>query len=126
MSTKHDTPLPDVATVAPELKMADKWDSKSVSSLIRSKSGNGETPSFLFLGKKETLLLQQHLGEAFGADSVTTLHDTYYMGLEVVAIDCDSFVFAGGRKAIRTLQDPISRRPDWRDRETEGLWQFRI
>ena len=125
-TTEHHTPLPDVATVTPELTMAETWDSLAVSNLIRSKSGNGETPAFLFLGRREALLLQRHLGDAFGAEAVSTLRDTYYMGLEVVTIDCDSFVFAGGRKAIRTLQDPISRRPQWRDRETEGLWQFRI
>jgi hypothetical protein len=127
MNTKiENTPLPDVATVAPELTMTDTWDSVAVSDLIRSKSDHGETPAFLFLGKKETLLLKGHLAAAFGAESVTTLHDTYYMGLEVIVIDCESFVFAGGRKTSRTLQDPISRRPQWRDRETEGLWQFRI
>ena len=48
------------------------------------------------------------------------------MGLEVVEIESESFVFAGGRKVVRTLQDPISRRPAWRDRETEAMWQFRI
>jgi len=122
----HHTPLPDVATVTPELTMAGTWDADAVSSLVRSKSDHGETPAFLFLGRSEARLLQDHLAEVFGAESVTTLNDTYYMGLDVVAIDCDSFVFAGGRKAIRTLQDPISRRPEWRDRETEGLWQFRI
>lgn len=119
-------PLPDTAPVLPELSMADKWDSAAVSALIRSKSDHGETPAFLFLGKKEALLLRQHLGDAFGPESVTTLHDTYYMGLEVIVIDCEAFVFTGGRKAIRTLQDPMSRRPQWRDRDTEALWQFRI
>ena len=48
------------------------------------------------------------------------------MGLEVVEIGCERFLFAGGRKTVRTLQDPISRRPAWRDRETDALWQFRI
>ena len=122
----HSTPLPDVAVVSPELTMSDTWDALAVSALIRSKSDHGETPAFLFLGRSETLLLRQHLAEVFGAESVTTLNDTYYMGLVVVGIDCDSFVFAGGRKTMRTLQDPIARRPAWRDRETEGLWQFRI
>lgn len=122
----HHIPLPDVATVSAELTMADKWNTRAVSDLIRSKSANGETPAFLFLGAKEAQLLHAHLAGAFGAAAVTTLQGTYYMGLVVVVIDCDSFVFAGGRKAIRTLQDPISRRPQWRDRETEGLWQLRL
>jgi hypothetical protein len=122
----HNTPLPDVATVTPELTMGSQWDTRAVSELIRSKSANGETPSFLFLGAKEANLLRSHLAGAFGAEAVTTLHDTYYMGLVVVVIDCESFVHTGGRKTIRTLQDPISRRPEWRDRETEGLWQLRL
>ena len=125
-TTMHHTPLPDVASVSPELTMGDKWDTRAVSELIRSKSANGETPAFLFLGAKEANLLRSHLAKAFGAEAVSTLRDTYYMGLEVIVIDCESFVFAGGRKAIRTLQDPISRRPEWRDRETEGLWQLRL
>ncbi len=112
--------------VTPDLKMSGTWDGMAISELIRSKSDHGETPAFLFLGKAEALLLQEHLAGVFGAESVTTLHDTYYMGLDVVVIDCDSFIFAGGRKTVRTLQDPIARRPAWRDRETEGLWQFRM
>ncbi|MFK7850256.1 MAG: hypothetical protein AB8D78_04685 [Akkermansiaceae bacterium] len=126
MKTEYQRPLPDVTTVRSELKMNDAWDAEGVSKLIRSKSLNGETPAFLFLGRKEAALLTDHLKAAFGPDSVTSLHDLYYMGLDAVMIDCDSFVYAGGRKTIRTLQDPIARRPAWRDRETEGLWQFRI
>ncbi len=44
----------------------------------------------------------------------------------VVTIGCESFLNTGGRKMVRTLQDPMSRRPAWRDRESETLWQFRI
>ncbi len=123
---QQHAPLPDVATVTTELTMSDSWDADAIANLVRSKSDHGETPAFLFLGRKEALLLQEHLAGVFGAESVTTLNDTYYMGLDVVVIDCDSFVFAGGRKTVRTLQDPISRRPNWRDRETDGLWQFRL
>lgn len=106
--------------------MSEKWDTAGVSAAIRSKSDHGETPAFLFLGKREAKLLQGHLAAAFGPESVTTLNGTYYMGLEVVVIDSESFVFAGGRKTSRTLQDPISRRPAWRDRESDGLWQLRL
>ncbi len=122
----HHAPLPDVATVTPDLTMSESWDAGAVSQVIRSKSDRGETPAFLFLGRKEALLLQQYLAGVFGPESVTTLNDTYYMGLDVVVIDCDSFIFAGGSKTVRTLQDPIARRPAWRDRETEGRWQFRL
>ncbi len=123
---QQHAPLPDVATVTTELTMSDSWDVDAIANLVRSKSDHGETPAFLFLGRKEALLLQEHLAGVFGPESVTTLNDTYYMGLDVIVIDCDSFVFTGGRKTVRTLQDPISRRPDWRDRETDGLWQFRL
>ncbi|WP_035612205.1 hypothetical protein [Haloferula sp. BvORR071] len=126
MNTPNNTPLPDSTTVAAELELNGIWDTAAVSELIRSKCENGETPAFLFLGMKEAALLRQHLAQAFGAEAVATLRDTYYMGLEVVEIEVESFVYTGGRKAIRTLQDPISRRPAWRDRGTETMWQFRI
>lgn len=122
----ESNPLPDSITLAPELAFEDAWVARDVSRLIRSKCTFGETPSFLFLGKKEAALLREHLAEVFGLESVTTLHDTYYMGLEVVEIACESFLMTGGRKTSRTLQDPMSRRPAWRDHETDALWRFRI
>jgi hypothetical protein len=124
--TKPYRPYPDVSTVPSELSFEDSWDAKAVSELIRSKCDHGETPAFLFLGRKESLLLKEHLAEAFGEDAVTTLKGTYYMGLDVIMIDCERFLATGGRKVIRTLQDPMSRRPAWRDKETEALWQFRL
>lgn len=119
-------PYPDDITVPSELSFEEVWDGEAVSELIRSKCDHGETPAFLFLGRKEAQLLKEHLAEIFGEDSVVTLNGTYYKGLDVVTIDCETFLATGGRKAIRTLQDPMSRRPAWRDRETEALWQFRI
>ena len=126
MNTRNNTPVPDAMSLVPELRMHGSWDARAVSDLIRSKCRFGETPAFLFVGKKEAELLREHLAEVFGAESVATLHQTYYMGLEVVEIGCDSFLFTAGRKVVRTLQDPISRRPAWRDRETEAMWQLRI
>jgi hypothetical protein len=126
MNTRHPTPIPDTTSVVPELRMHGTWDFRAVSELIRSKCRFGETPAFLFVGRKEAALLRDHLAEVFGAEAVTTLHQTYYMGLEVMEIACESFLCTAGRKAIRTLQDPISRRPAWRDRETEAMWQLRI
>jgi hypothetical protein len=108
------------------LSFEDTWDGEAVTGLIRSKCDHGESPAFLFLGRKEATLLKEHLAEIFGEDSVTTVNGTYYKGLDIVTIDCESFLATGGRKAIRTLQDPMSRRPAWRDRDTETLWQFRI
>lgn len=126
MITRHDSAaLPDSVSVVSELVLEDFWDADAVAGLIRSKCAYGETPAFLFLGWWEAALLRGHLAEVFGEDAVTTLHDTYYMGLEVVEICCDNFLYAGGRKASRALSDPISRRPAWRERETDTLWQFR-
>ena len=123
---EYHTPYPDISMVPSELSFEDAWDGDAVSDLIRSKCANGETPAFLFLGRKEALLLKAHLAESFGEESVVTLHGSYYMGLDIVTIDCETFLTTGGRKAIRTLQDPMARRPAWRDREVEALWQFRI
>lgn len=122
----HHLPLPDHISVPSELSFEESWDGEAMSELIRSKSNLGETPAFLFLGKKEAALLKEHLSEIFGEDSVITLNGTYYKGLDVVTIDCETFLATGGRKSARTLQDPISRRPAWRDRDTQALWQFRI
>ena len=106
--------------------MDEDWDTMAIARLIRSKSLYDETPAFLFLGKKEARLLTEHLASAFGADSVTTLRDTYYMGLETIVLDTESHLSTGGRKALRTLQDPISRRPAWRDNDADARWQFRV
>jgi hypothetical protein len=126
MKAKHSFNFPDSFSVKSELTFESDWDSHAVSSLIRSKCSFGEMPSFLFLGRKEAKLLQQHLAAAFGADNVPTVHESYYMGLKVVELDVDSFVRAAGRKTTRVLQDPIARRPAWKDRDTESLWQFRL
>jgi hypothetical protein len=126
MKTRQHPPIPDAASVPSEVRMDDTWDFRAVSDLIRSKCRFGETPAFLFVGRKEAGLLREHLAEVFGAEAVSTLHQTYYMGLEVMEIACDSFLSTAGRKTIRTLQDPISRRPSWRDQETDTMWQLRI
>jgi hypothetical protein len=106
--------------------MGETWNTEAISNLIRSKCDHDETPAFLFLGQKEAELLTAHLAQVFGDDAVVTLHDTYYMGLDVVVIDEESHLSTAGRKSVRTLQDPIARRPAWRDRETEARWQFRM
>lgn len=123
---QHDRPYADVASVPSELAFRDCWDGEAVSELIRSKSANGETPAFLFLGRREASMLSEHLAEIFGKESVATLQGNYYKGLVVVAIDCESFLATAGRKTIRTLQDPIARRPAWRDEKWDALWRFRL
>ena len=119
-------PYPDSTSLVSELQFGDRWDVEAVSALIRSKCDHGETPAFLYVGRKEAGLLRAHLAEVFGTDAVSTLRDTYYMGLEVVEIESESFVFTGGRKVVRTLQAPVFRRAAWLDHKTDALRQYRI
>lgn len=126
MSANTPYMIPDHTLVPTEVKMEEAWDSEAIARLIRSKSDHGETPAFLFLGRKETGLLRGHLAQAFGEDAVIILKDTYYQGLEVVAIETPSFVFAGGRKVRRTLQDPINHRLPWQNRELKARWTLNI
>ena len=79
--TEHHATYPDLSTVPSELSFEDIWDGVAVSELIRSKCDHGETPAFLFLGRKEAALLKAHLAESFGEEAVVTLHGTYYMKL---------------------------------------------
>jgi hypothetical protein len=125
MNAKH-TILPDTIPVATELTLGDSWDSAAIASLIRSKCNLAQSPAFLFLGRSEATLLRGHLAAAFGREAVATLNATYYMGLRVIELAVPSFVRTAGRKTIRTLQDPIARRPAWRDQDTDSLWQFRL
>jgi hypothetical protein len=119
----HYFSYPDDTSIPSELFFTDKWDGEAVSELIRTKCDHGETPAFLFLGRHEAGLLKEHLAEIFGDASVIT---PYYKGMNVVTIDCDSFLATSGSKAIRTLTDLTVPRPSWRDCQDEGLWQFRI
>ncbi|GAA5484793.1 hypothetical protein [Haloferula sargassicola] len=122
----ESTHAPDARPIEPELVLGDAWDPSAVADLIRSKSSHDESPCFLFLGKTEADLLRSHLGAIFGEENVPCLKDTYYMGLEVIEIACESFLLAGGRKTARTLQDPMSRRPAWRDADSDSLWHLRL
>lgn len=82
------------------------WDSQAVASLIRKNSTGEISPAFIYLGRIETSLLRDHLAQAFGAASVMTLHETYYMGLKVISVDADSYLQTGGRKIIRSSYLP--------------------
>ena len=123
---EYRRPYPDTSSVPSELSLTDAWDGLAISGLIRSKSENGETPAFLYLGKKEIHLLGKHLAEVFGEEAVANLHGTYYMGLHVVSVDCDSFLSTGGRKTNQAFIDMQSRRPTWQDVDSGGQWQMRI
>ena len=78
MSTRPESmPYPDSTSLVSELQFGDRWDVEAVSALIRSKCGHGETPAFLYVGRKEAGLLRAHLAEVFGTDAVSTLRDNY-------------------------------------------------
>lgn len=119
-------PVPDTRSVESELIMCNAWDSAGIAHLIRSKCSHGETPAFLFLGKCEAHLLCRHFEQAFGPEAVITLKGNYYMGLEIIEIDCPSFVFAGGRKLSNTLENRVTRQPCWRDAASAYIWQFSL
>lgn len=111
---------------ATELEFDEVWNALAVSNLIRSKCQNNESPAVLYVGRKEAALLRTHLAEMFGIEAVTTLRDTYYMGLEVVEVEVESLISTGGHKTIRTLSGAAKGRSALRDRETEVRRQFRI
>lgn len=97
----EDLFYPDLVSVSSELFMEAAWDTMAVAELIRSKSSDGRTPTFLYLGRRETALLKEHLAEAFGAESVVTLSGSYYMGLNIRTIHCERFFGVGGCKTRR-------------------------
>jgi len=97
----EDLFYPDLVSVSSELFMEAAWDTMAVAELIRSKSIDGRTPTFLYLGRREAAMLREHLAEAFGAESVVTLNGSYYMGLNVRTIHCERFFGTGGRKTRR-------------------------
>lgn len=109
-----------------ELSMEERWETLALAELIHSHSSYDTSPAYLILGKHEIELLRRHLVEAFGEESLATMHYLYYMGLEVVQTDKDRFLRVAGSKIIRALQDPIARRKAWRDREYDSNWHLRI
>ena len=108
-TTNHTQAFPDHYSQPTAHRFAGNWDTVAVARIIRGNSELGRSPAFLFLGREETELLRTHLGQAFGEDSVTTLHDTYYMGLKVVAVDAEKYIATGGSKEAKTIQAPAFR-----------------
>lgn len=120
--TSYRRPYPDITSVPTELAFGDVWNHEAIAKLIRKKSTNGEKPAFLFLGREEAALLKAHLAEAFGEESVLTVHGTYYLGLDVVTIDCERFVSVGGSKPSRAREMalPMSRS------YAPNIWELRM
>ena len=110
----------------PDLAMGDCWDTLALATLVRNRSSYDVCPAFLILGRHEAELLRNHLGRAFGEESVATMRSLYYMGMEVVEIERERYLRVAGTKVVRTLQDPIARRHAWRDRDADSGWRLRI
>ncbi|MGE9267941.1 MAG: hypothetical protein ACQKBY_07575 [Verrucomicrobiales bacterium] len=117
---KKATPPP----VASEVELLDSWDPRVLRALIERKSREGRSPAFLFLGKKEAALLRQHLAASFGDESVTSLKDLYYMGLEVIELEMESFLRTAGMKRLRSFQEREGRKPKKSDIYSGSLWSF--
>lgn len=105
-TTTNNKGYPDLFSRPTSHIFGGNWDTIAVARLIRENSELGKSPAFLYLGRKESELLRQHLAAAFGEESVTTLHDTYYMGLEVVIVDAEQYICTGGSKVSLTVQAP--------------------
>ena len=121
-----NVPFPVPGKISSELEMEKAWDSAQVHDLIERKTRAGRQPAFLFLGKKEAALLRQHLGSAFGPDSVRSLRNIYYMGLEVIELNTDQFLRTAGMKRVQDFRDRAGRRPGWKDVSGGSLWQLEV
>lgn len=122
----NQTPLPTQPTIPPELVKDGFWNTKEIRHLIDQKTRLGHRPAFLFLGKKEAQLLREHLGAAFGPESVQSLKNLYYMGLEVVELDTESFFRTAGMKRIQEFRDRIGRTPKWKDIALGSVWHLDV
>ncbi|NNC89348.1 MAG: hypothetical protein HKN82_12885 [Akkermansiaceae bacterium] len=123
MQPKLNHPGP-AASIRSELQMTQAWDTAGIRSLLVSKSAAGRKPAFLFLGRREADLLRTHLGAAFGPESVQTLKNLYYMGLEVIELDTPAFLRTAGLKRVREFRDRRGRAPRWNDIEAGSVWHF--
>jgi hypothetical protein len=109
-NTTNKHVFPDLFSRPSAHRFAATWDTVAVARIIRENSAPGKSPAFLYLGSEEAGLLRNHLAQAFGEESVTTLHETYYMGLKVVVVDAERYIETGGSKESRTIQAPGFRR----------------
>jgi hypothetical protein len=82
-----------------EAAPSSQWDSALIRTMITENSESGSRPAFLILGKCESDMLREHLGNAFGPAAVQCLKNTYYMGLLVVEDPATSILCVAGRKS---------------------------
>lgn len=117
---------PDTHVITPEVTLGDEWDPRAISELIHSKSAPGNRPCFLLLGRKEAGLLRDHLGNIFGPENVPCFKDVYYQELEVIELDCPTFLVIGGRKAVREIRNQGRHRVVTYDESADERWQPRF
>ena len=98
-----------------DLELTDKWDTSALRALVDDRCHKGRKPSHLFLGITESELLREHLGQAFGSDSVSTFNDLYYMGMLVVELQTDSCVRVAGEKFMDKLERSGFDLKNWKD-----------
>lgn len=110
------------ARACSELTLLDYWDSDALRQLIQRKTKGRRKPAFLFLGRREAQLLRRHLGAAFGPESVQSLKNLYYMGLEVVEVEASSYLRTAGIKRVEGLMEALNRRPGWKELEASSFW----
>jgi hypothetical protein len=109
--------------IASELVLFHEWNTKALRELIERKSTAGRTPAFLFLGRQEAYLLRKNLGSVFGNESVRSLKNLYYMGLEVIEVNTDHFLRTAGMKRVQEFREKAGRHPKWKDIANGSLWQ---
>lgn len=107
-----------------ELHFTNRWDTTAVRELIARKTRAGRTPAFLFLGQHEAALLRERIGANFGPDSVRSLKNHYYLGLEVIELDTPTFLRTAGMKRIRSFRAAHGRNPRRADLDHDRFWQF--
>jgi hypothetical protein len=109
-----------------ELRMFARWNSEAVRALINRKTAQGRKPAYLFVGQEEAELLRHHLGTAFGPEAVRCLKNLYYVGLEVIEVEKESFLRTAGIKRVSSLEEALNRTPTARDLEASSFWKFAI
>ena len=72
------------------------------------------------------MLLRVHLNADFGPSAVRSLKNLYYMGLEVIELNTDSFLRTAGSKRVKAFQDSLGRRPKWKELQYSSSWQFTV
>jgi hypothetical protein len=87
-----------------DVVLIDKWDTSALRAVVDRRCHANRKPSHLFLGKAESTLLREHLGEAFGAESVATFNALYYMGMLVIELDTPSCFRVAGEKFMDKIE----------------------